>query len=233
MPLTEHFRDFIQIAGIHDRDEAELIMASGVKYLGFPLRLPVNQEDLSEAAAARIVRALRPPCFGVAITYQNRADDIAAFMDFIGAAVLQLHGDIGLDQLRRLRRDRPSITVIKSLVVGEGATADLFAAARRLAPHVDAFITDTFDPATGASGATGRTHDWQISRQLVALCPKPVILAGGLTPDNVCEAILSVRPTGVDAHTGVEAASGRKDRGKVRRFVTEAQRGFELVRKSG
>ena len=95
-----------------------------------------------------------------------------------------------------------------------------------LAPLVDGFITDTYAPETGASGATGRTHDWTVSRGLVQLSPKPVILAGGLTPTNVRQAIAEVRPAGVDVHTGVEDASGRKDRAKVLAFVAESMAGF-------
>ena len=109
---------------------------------------------------------------------------------------------------------------MKSLVVGRTPLSDLEADVERLSPFVDAFIADTFDPATGASGATGRTHDWSVSRRLVELSRRPVILAGGLTPDNVAEAI---RPAGVDSHTGVEDSAGRKDREKVSRFVAEAK----------
>ena len=90
---------------------------------------------------------------------------------------------------------------------------------------MDGFITDTYAPETGASGATGRTHDWAVSRRLVQLSPKPVILAGGLTPANVRQAIATVGPAGVDVHTGVEDASGRKDRGKVLAFVAAARAG--------
>ena len=94
------------------------------------------------------------------------------------------------------------------------------------------FITDTFDPATGASGATGKTHDWTVSRKLVELSPKPVILAGGLNPSNVYEAIRIVRPAGVDVHTGVEDSSGRKSRSLIEAFVNEAARGFAEHRAS-
>ncbi len=97
-------------------------------------------------------------------------------------------------------------------------------------PFVDAFITDTFDPKTGASGATGKTHDWRVSRRLVELADRPVILAGGLTPENVKRAILEVRPAGVDSHTGVEDTSGRKSREKVRKFLSEAYEGFAIVK---
>lgn len=92
------------------------------------------------------------------------------------------------------------------------------------------FITDTFAPETGASGATGRTHDWLVSRRLVTLSERPVILAGGLTPGNVRRAILEVQPAGVDVHTGVEDTSGRKSGEKVTAFVAEARAGFEAVR---
>jgi len=228
----ELFRDFIQVAGILDEQEAQMLVDCGVRCLGFPLRLPVHPEDLSEAEAARIIRATRPPARGVAITYQDDADDIARFTDYLGASIVQLHGDISPGELRRLRLLRPALAVIKSLVVGERTSERLIAQMEDTSELVDAFITDTFDPQTGASGATGKTHDWKVSRAIVHVSPKPVILAGGLDPDNVREAILAVAPAGVDAHTGLEDASGRKDRARVLRFVTEARNGFQLVRAS-
>ena len=228
-----HFRDFIQIAGVRDLDEARLLMECGIKYLGFPLRLPVNKEDLSEPAAAAIIRSIRPPGYGVAITYQSTAEDIVEFMEYLGASLVQLHGDIAPQELARLKGLRPHLTVIKSLVIGERPFQELVDTLQRLSAFVDAFITDTFDPATGASGATGKLHDWQLSRRLVELATRPVILAGGLTPENVHEAIKMVAPAGVDVHTGVEDPAGHKDAVKVRRFEAEARAGFELLRASG
>jgi phosphoribosylanthranilate isomerase len=116
--------------------------------------------------------------------------------------------------------------IIKSLIVHENNLDDLINLAESLAPLVDAFITDTFDPITGATGATGKTHNWAISRALVEHAPKPVILAGGLTPGNVAQAICTVRPWGVDCHTGVEGRDGRKDYTLVRAFVMEAEKAF-------
>jgi phosphoribosylanthranilate isomerase len=227
-----HFRDFIQIAGVSGLDEAHLLMECGIRYLGFPLRLPVNKEDLSEPAAAAIIRAMEPPSYGVAITYQSTAADIVEFMDYLGASLVQLHGDIAAEELAKLKRLRPHLTVIKSLVIGKQPHEELADTVQRLGAFVDAYITDTFDPATGASGATGKLHDWHVSRGLVELATKPVILAGGLTPENVREAIGFVAPAGVDAHTGVEDAAGQKDPAKVRRFAAEARAGFELLRAS-
>jgi phosphoribosylanthranilate isomerase len=225
-----HFRDFIQIAGVRDLDEANLLMDCGIRYLGFPLRLPVNKEDLSEPAAAAIIRTMRPPSYGVAITYQSTAEDIVDFMDYLGASLVQLHGEIASQELAKLKRLRPHLTVIKSLVIGKQPFEELVDTLQRLSAFVDVYITDTFDPTTGASGATGKLHDWRVSRRLVELATKPVILAGGLTPENVREAIKFVAPAGVDAHTGVEDAAGYKDPAKVRRFEAEARAGFEFLR---
>ena len=201
-----------------------------IRYLGFPLRLPVHNEDLTEDEAAAIIKGLAPPVLGVLITYLEQASEIAAFCHVLGARIVQLHGDIDRDELKRLKTRDPNLTVIKSLVIGMHDDKALEAMVSELSPFVDAFITDTFDPKTGASGATGKTHDWRVSRRLVEIADRPVILAGGLRPENVKKAILEVRPAGVDSHTGVEDASGHKSREKVRKFLSEAYEAFEFVK---
>ena len=222
--------NLVQVAGVIDNTEAQLLQQCGVRYLGFPLRLPVHREDLTEEAAAAIIKSLAPPVFGVLITYLDKAKEIAGFSYALGARIVQLHGDIDRDELKRLKTLDPNLTVIKSLVIGMRDDKALEATLSELSPFVDAFITDTFDPKTGASGATGKTHDWRVSRRLVELADRPIILAGGLTPANVKRAILEVRPAGVDSHTGVEGSSGRKSREKVQKFLSEAYEAFELVK---
>ena len=221
--------NLVQIAGVIDAAEAQILQQCGVRYLGFPLRLPVHREDLTEHDAAAIIKSLTPPAFGVLITYLDQASEIAVFCHALGARMVQLHGDIERDELKQLKTLDPNLTVIKSLVVGMRDDKELEATLDESSPFVDAFITDTFDPKTGASGATGKTHDWRVSRRLVEIADRPVILAGGLTPENVRRAILEVRPAGVDCHTGVEDSTGRKSREKVRRFLAEAHEAFDLV----
>lgn len=216
----------IQIAGVCDAAEARLLVDAGVRWLGFPLRLTVNKEDLTEAEAASVIRGLPAGIHGVVITYLDRADDVVEFCRELGARVVQLHGEIATVELERIRRLDPGLSVFKSLVVRDGNEEDLRRLVAETAPFVEAYITDTFNPATGQEGATGLVHDWSISRRLVEESPKPVILAGGLTPDNVADAIRAVRPAGVDSHTGVEDPGGRKSPDKVRRFVEEARRAF-------
>lgn len=216
----------VQIAGISSDAEAQMLVECGVDFLGFPLGLDVHDEEISRQDAGAIIRSLLPPHFGVVITYLDNARDVIALCDTLGAGLVQLHADVAPAELSRIKKARPLLRVIKSIVVRGDAGQDFEAAIDRIARAVDAFIIDTFDPETGASGATGKTHDWRVSRRIVEHSPLPVILAGGLTPENVAEAIRVVRPAGVDAHTGVEDAAGRKDRERVRMFVERAREAF-------
>ncbi len=217
---------WIQVAGIRNRAEAGMLVAAGVDWLGFPFHLDVHTEDSTEAAAAEIIAALPAHVRAVLITYLSEAADILDLMQRLGTSWVQLHGPVRVEVAAELRRQQADIGIIKSLVIRPDNDPDLETTVSDFAAVVDAFITDTFDPTTGASGATGMTHDWRISRRLVALSPRPVILAGGLTAANVRSAIQCVRPAGVDVHTGVEDRDGRKDVAQVRAFVREARAGF-------
>ena len=95
---------------------------------------------------------------------------------------------------------------------------------------VDAFILDTLDLANDKVGGTGLVHDWNISRNIVKEISKPVILAGGLTPENVREAIRFVKPYGVDASSGLKDSDGFKDKMKVVNFISRAKREFFNIR---
>jgi phosphoribosylanthranilate isomerase len=96
-------------------------------------------------------------------------------------------------------------------------------------PLWDALLLDSLDPGTGRIGATGITHDWSISARIVRTSLVPVILAGGLNPRNVAQAIYTVRPHGVDAHTGVENLDGSRSFEKIRMFATAALDALESI----
>ena len=222
-------KNLVQVAGIIDAAEASLLCEEGVDWLGFPLRLPSGKDDISEGAARNIIVGLTPPHAGVLISYMTDADDVATFCDTLGVRAVQLHGDVDPAQLFRLKAARPDLYVLKSLVVRDDNAAELLALVDEVSDAVDMFITDTYNPATGAKGATGLTHNWDVSAELVRRSPKPLMMAGGLTPANVADAIRKVRPAAVDAHTGLEGQDGRKDREKVRRFVAESRRAFQDI----
>ena len=216
----------IQIAGIIDQEEADMLVDAGVHQLGFPFGLAVHKEDITEKDAAKIIGSLRPFVSSVLITYLNEAEKILDLYKRIGTAKVQLHGDVSVTDLIKLKSLAPNLFVIKSLIVRDHNLAELESSFSAFSPYIDVFITDTYDPVTGSCGATGKTHDWDISRRLVEISPRPIILAGGLKPENVRRAIARVKPAGVDVHTGVEGADGRKDADLVRKFVREATEVF-------
>ncbi len=220
----------IQVAGIRDAEECRMLVDLGVPWLGFPLRLAYHREDVTEEEAARLIALLPPLVTPVLITYENRWREIHDLCRFLGVKAVQLHGEIAPEEVRRLREARPDVFIIKSVIVAFGLGADAYLQkVSLLLPYLDAVITDTWDPETGACGATGKTHDWAVSRRIVEWCAKPVFLAGGLHSGNVAEAIRTVRPAGVDAHTGLEDTSGRKDPAKVAAFLREARAAFAAV----
>jgi phosphoribosylanthranilate isomerase len=222
-------RNTIQIAGVTDQLEADMIAACGVGLLGFPLRITSGDEDLGESDARDIISRLQPAVCGVVITYLTDARSVRKLCSDVGAEIVQLHADVPLETLVMLKKSMPGLRIIKSLIVRGNNLSALRSLIDRASPYVDAFITDTLDPESGARGATGKTHNWAISRHLVEHSPHPVILAGGLNPGNVRDAIHKVGPAGVDAHTGVEGRDGRKERALVERFVAEARAGFDTL----
>lgn len=222
-------KNIIQVAGILDSKEAEVVLDTGIEWLGFPLRLPSGKDDISENEAISIINDLCEPQAGVLISYMVDADEVSGFCSELGVKAVQLHGDITVTEMKKLRHLRPDLFLLKSLVVKEDNADELLLLVDEMAEYVDMFITDTFNPKTGAKGATGMTHNWDVSAELVKRSPKPLMMAGGLTPENVADAILKVKPAAVDAHTGLEGKDGRKDPAKVKKFIVEAEQAFSQL----
>lgn len=223
----------VQVAGVHDVDEALMLARLGVDSVGLPLRLAVHAPDVTEAQAACIVAALPPDVLAVCITYATDPAEIDTLCRALGCGAVQLHAPMAPATLAALRARRPDLFVIKSIIVppdpAPARREALLSEARALATHCDALLTDSLDPASGATGATGRTHDWSVSALLARACPRPLILAGGLGPGNVAAAIRAVRPAGVDAHTGLEDARGRKDPALVAAFAARARAALDTA----
>ena len=211
----------VQIAGLSSLEEALAAEQAGADALGFTVRLPTGVHDgLTEAKARGIIAALPPFLASVAITYVDSARAAVDLCRYLGVSALQLHGPFPTHELPLIRAALPHLKLIRAVhVTGPEALAQ----ARALERRVDALILDTYDPATGRHGATGKTHDWSISRQIVAEVRTPVILAGGLTPDNVADAIRTVHPWAVDVHTGVEDPDGTRNLAKLREFISRAK----------
>jgi phosphoribosylanthranilate isomerase len=211
----------VQIAGVSSLEEGLFCHKTGVEALGFTLELPTGIHDgLTRQAAAQIIEELPNEILPVAITYLGTARDASALIKETRCRAIQFHGAISPDEVRRFRDLLPEVRTIGRVTVSSSAA---IAAARRFSPpEWDAIILDSVDPRTGQIGATGLTHDWSISKTIVEVARIPVILAGGLTPDNVEEAIAITRPAAVDVHTGIENPDGTRSFSKIHAFTKKA-----------
>ncbi|UCH50061.1 MAG: phosphoribosylanthranilate isomerase [Betaproteobacteria bacterium] len=161
---------------------------------------------VSNEQARRIVDALPPFVTPVALMVNPAADEVETAIEQVRPALLQFHGDESADFCSSF-----SLPYIKALRVS--AETDLLQYARNYA-SAKGLLLDTF--VDGARGGTGTMFDWSlIPREL----PLPTILAGGLNPDNVSDAIRQVRPWAVDVSSGVEAAKGIKDAALMAAFI--------------
>jgi phosphoribosylanthranilate isomerase len=210
-------------------EEALFCREVGVQALGFTLELPSGIHDgLTNERARSIIRQLPRDVMPVLITYLDTAADAARLVEWLAVPAIQFHGEITDDEVRLFRRRCPAVRTIGRITVS-GPDA-LEKTSRFEQPLWDAVILDSFDPTSGAVGATGLTHNWSLSARIVRRSRVPVILAGGLNHENVAEAIAIVRPQGVDAHSGVEDQDGSRNFGKIEAFAKAALEALGPVR---
>jgi phosphoribosylanthranilate isomerase len=210
----------VQIAGISYLEDALAVERAGAEAIGFTLGLPTGPHNgLDERRAREIISAMPPLITAVLITYHTTAEEVVPLCRYLGVSTVQLHAPAEPAEMEEMRRHLPGLKLILAVSV---TGPDAIPIAEQRARHADALILDTYDPASGRHGATGKTHDWAISRSIVECVSVPVILAGGLTPANVAEAIRAVQPWAVDVHTGVERPDGSTDHQLVRAFVAAA-----------
>lgn len=201
-----------KICGITGREDLEVAIEAGAAAIGLVADVSVDTPREVEPAVAEELAALTPPF--VTATLVTMPDTPAAAVtlaDLVGADAVQVHGL------------SPSDCAIVAESFGGRVLAAVDAEDDDLAAYdgaVDALLVDSLDQ-TGAGG-TGETADWERTREAIAALRTPVVLAGGLTPENVTEAIRAVDPYAVDVASGVERAGGLKDHEAVRAFVEHA-----------
>ncbi|GAA5075798.1 phosphoribosylanthranilate isomerase [Lysobacter panacisoli] len=212
--MNAPLRTRIKFCGMTRAQDVALACELGVDAVGFvfaarsPRRLGVDQ-----AAALRTHTMLFVDV--VALVMDSPAELVREVIAQVRPTLLQFHGDEDAAFCRSF-----GLPYLKVIAMGEGGDA-----ATQAKDHADAsaFLLDSH--ARGAGGGTGRPFDWtRIPRDL----GKPFLLAGGLGPDNVFDAIRDVHPWGVDVSSGIESAPGEKDAAKMRRFVEEVRRADSL-----
>jgi phosphoribosylanthranilate isomerase len=200
----------VKICGITRPEDAVAAVRAGADWLGLNF-WPTSKRHLSLAQASDVVRAARQERREVAIVgvfVDQPLGEVTGVLSALELDRAQLHGDEPPDYVRRLG-DR----AIKAVPLAEPAQLD------ELAEYdCPVVLVDTPSPGRGGSGIVG---DWSAAREAAA--QRRVILAGGLTPENVADAIAQVQPWGVDVASGVESAPGVKDVALMARFVAEAR----------
>jgi len=211
---------------------AEAVWAAehGVDHIGFVVgRYDLVPGELSFAEARALRDALPSSTTAVALTMATEAAEILRMVDAVNPDVVHISTDVEdvpEDAMERIKNELPpSIRLMKALPVGGTESITL---AKRFAPFSDLFLLDTKLTGMPGVGATGHVHDWSISRQIVDEFRIPVILAGGLSAENVQEAIRAVQPWGVDSntHTNLPGDPVQKDMDRIAAFV-RAVRGVE------
>ena len=216
----------IQIYSARSPEEAVALFDLGVDHVGFTTAtLGLPGEITLETGRAIAQASGDNTC--VAISVSSDLDEIASMIDYVQPDILHLCGLEGelLPESVGLLRQRISVPIMQAVSV---AGPDAVDTALAYEPVSDLIILDTQAPDIDGIGASGMTHDWRISREIVQRVNIPVILAGGLGPENVYEAASFVRPWGVDSltHTNLpEPTNGfRKDLALVKAFIKEAKR---------
>jgi phosphoribosylanthranilate isomerase len=221
----------VQIYGTRLLEDAVALAEMGLDYLG----LEMESGEAEEARVAEIMEAVHGRVTVVLLPLFKERGALAEAARRLRPDVLHVSSnveDLDVDQIGAFREAVHPVRVMKSIPVAPAAyshTVDSVGNAVAFDPFVDYLLLDTKlgddrgDPMPGWIGVTGKTHDWGVSRAIVERCSTPVILAGGLNPENVVEAIERVWPWGVDACTGLDLYRGKKDLEKCRLFIERAK----------
>ena len=204
-----------KICGIRDPGARDAAVASGADAVGFVVEIPRSRRSIGREEAKSLIRGLPPFVSSVVVMEPKSAAEAASIALDTGADVLQVNGTLAAEDLSTLRE-----MVAARLGATVPAVPGALEEVRRIAEVADALLVDSQEG--GKLGGTGAVHDWNLSADLVEAVGAPVILAGGLSPENVAEAIRAVGPYAVDVSTGVET-EGRKDPAKIAAFLREVR----------
>lgn len=198
----------VKICGLTNAEDAAVAVEAGADAVGFVFHKK-SPRCADMAVVKAIVKELPPFVLPIGVFVNEDAKVVRNVMDSCGLALAQLHGDETAAYCEQL--GRPMLKAIRLL----DRHSFLALAEFQGRAGVRGFLVDAFSP--DAYGGTGQVADWSLAAEAAAVTR--ILLAGGLTPENVAQAIEQVRPYGVDVSSGVEASPGRKDHAKVRAFV--------------
>jgi phosphoribosylanthranilate isomerase len=196
---------FVKICGITRQQDADAAVAAGANALGFVF-WPESPRCIDPYRARSIVATLPPFVTAVGLFVNQQVEYINGVASLVRLGAVQLHGDESPEDAAMIGRP-----IVKAIGIAAGAAGVDLAIIDRWGGRVIPLL-DAYDPAR--RGGTGRVVDWTAAARIARR--RPTLLAGGLTPDNVADAIIRVQPFGVDVSSGVETSPGIKDRARLR-----------------
>lgn len=207
----------VKICGITRKEDLDAAVEAGADAVGFVVGVASSPRNLSLTEAARLIRQVPPFVASVLVTVPRSIGDFVVY-EKLNPNVIQVHGE-DLDTAESVRLKLPDTQLIWAVNAQLVSHLDAVARAAKL---FDAVLVDSF--ADGRYGGTGVVHDWELSRRVKqAVHPQPLILAGGLNPENVAEAVCTVEPYAVDVSSGVERHPGIKSHQKMVEFIKNAK----------
>jgi phosphoribosylanthranilate isomerase len=213
----------IKICGVTTAKDAQFVTLAGADAIGLNFYAQ-SRRFVDPTVAEAIVAALPPRVARVGVFVNHGASEIGDLASRLKLDWIQLHGD----EPAQLLADLPPIPVLRAFAFDDSATTrvrEYVEASQRLNAHLSALLIDASHD--GETGGTGKTLDWKLLADTRGTWPTlPLVLAGGLTPFNVAEAIATAKPDAVDVASGVESKPGSKDLLLVRAFVTAAKKGL-------
>jgi len=205
----------IKICGLTRGEDLAYAALAGADAVGVVnVRSSKRHVSLKEAKGLFL---LAPPFVSKVLVCSPKDLKEAKEMIETGADYLQLHVECSNELIKEISENL-SVGLIRQIPVNGEETVNL---AIECSEYVDAIVLDT--ETSSGLGGTGKTHDWSISAKIVKETKKPVILAGGLNPENVNDAIAKVKPYAVDVASGVESSPGIKDKEKIREFIRKVK----------
>lgn len=206
-----HSRTRIKVCGITSAEDAADAIQAGVDALGF-IFVESSPRYISPEKAKEIIAQLPPFIHYVGVFVDNDPIEVEEIIDYCGLSFVQLHGKEDAAYCQKLAQVATPCKIIKAFRVGNKSLAADFKPYEEV---VKGFLLDTY--VDGKEGGTGKPFDWSIIESLNLQLP--IILAGGLTPDNAAEAVRGVRPFAIDVNSGVEIEPGKKNIEQLRVLV--------------
>jgi phosphoribosylanthranilate isomerase len=207
----------VKICGITRKEDLDAAAAAGADAIGFVVGVASSPRNIALEKAEKLIRQVPPFVKSVLVTVPRGIDEFETY-EKLNPDAIQIHGE-NLHAAASVRLKIPNIPLIGAVNAHLANALDVVSRASKL---FDAVLLDSF--ADGRYGGTGIAHDWELSKRIKqAIHPKPLILAGGLNPENVAEAVRTVEPYAVDVSSGVELQPGIKDHKKIIEFIKNAK----------